>query len=159
MGPGTTTIRTKSIGPREQRAREDERKPGQQVKTSLGEGSVRKSENSGLWYVPGDALHGQTRVEKMNKCLLNEWIINGKAGDSLKLLEAGAFPASPLNNHPVWELWFTSLEVQVPCQHQPLISMSQCRELQVHKANYSSLFLGTKADIPTRFLWQNCSIW
>lgn len=84
----------------------------------------------------------------INKCLPNKRVIHG---NGLELQMAGAFLAPPLNSLPVWE-WESHPGEQVPCQHQPLVSMSQCRALQALKANYSSFVLGTEAHIPHRFL-------
>lgn len=74
--------------------------------------------SGGLLYVPGDEFHGQTRVGKANKCLLNKWVINGKAGEQSQASGswylsgsslcgsydwhprgAGAMPATASNEH------------------------------------------------------------
>lgn len=69
-----------------------------------------------------------------------------KPGNSLKLLVAGAFLAPPCVGAVI-----LIPEVQVPCQHQPLMSMSQRRGLHMLKANDSSFVLGTEANIPSSF--------
>lgn len=67
--PGRTTTRKKGVGPWEQRAREDERKPRTINQNRPGRGQCEKNHRNGeLRYVPSDEFHGQTRVEKDNVC-------------------------------------------------------------------------------------------
>lgn len=70
-----------------------------------------------------------------------------KLGNSLRLLVAGAFLAPPCVGAVIH-----IPEVQVPCQHQPL--MSNAEACTCFKAKDSSFVLGDEA----RFLWWNCSI-
>lgn len=119
------------------------------------ERAVRENHRSGgFWDVSGDEFHGQTRVEKANKCLLNKWVINGKAREQSQASGGWCLSGSSLcgscDSHP---------RGAGACQHQPLMSMSQHRGLHRLKANDSSFVLGTEANIPNRFLWWNCSIW
>lgn len=96
VGPGTATLRSQSTGPREQRAREDEGKPGTTSRNKPGRGQCEKNHrNDGLWYVPGDGFHEQTRVEKANQCLPNKGIISRKAGEQSQASDGWCLTEGP----------------------------------------------------------------
>lgn len=141
--PRRTTTRKKGVGPWEQRAREDERKPRMINQNRPGRGQCEKITEMvsfAMYPVMNFTGRPESRKTMFAEQMNNQWKRWGRSPAP----GGWSFQAPLLNSLPVWELWLTSQQAQVPYQCQSLINRSQCRVLQAFKVNYSSFFPGQK---------------